>query len=201
VAVERYVALRDGEAAAAKMRQEAAMKMVALNHVAGIATGSKDLIGETMAREGLSPESRSRIEAAAAELAAGWTVPDLILALNAGEELAREEGHGATVCTAHSAKGREWSNVMICGAEEGIFPSGRADTDIAEERRLFYVAMTRASSRLWISSCEARPQSRGANMPPGPMQAREASRFIAEAELSRGHVRLTIIMQDQEVGI
>ena len=183
VAVERYVALRDGEPAAAKMRQEAAMKMVALNHVAGIATGSKDLIGETMAREGLSPESRSRIEAAAAELATGWMVTDLILALNAGEELAREEGHGVTVTTMHSAKGREWSTVLICGAEEGIIPSGRADTDVAEERRLFYVAMTRASSRLWISSCEARSQSRGPNLPPGPMQVREASRFIKEAGL------------------
>jgi superfamily I DNA/RNA helicase len=110
-------------------------------------------------------------------------VPDLILALNAGEELAREEGHGVTVTTMHSAKGREWENVFLCGVEEGIIPSVRADTDVAEERRLFYVAMTRASRRLWISSCEARQQSRGANMPAGPMQPREASRFIKEAGL------------------
>ena len=73
--------------------------------------------------------------------------------------------------------------MIISGFEEGIIPSLKADTSLEEERRLAYVGFTRASSRLWISSCEARPQSRGANMPPGPMQAREASRFISEAGL------------------
>ena len=183
VAVERYVALRDGEPAAAKLRQQAAMEMRSLHQVAGIVTCSTDLYQAAIAREGLSAESRLRIENAAFELPYGWTVPDLILALNAGEELAREEGHGVTIRTFHSAKGAEWKNVFLCGVEEGIIPSERKDEDLAESRRLFYVAMTRASSRLWISSCEARPQSRGNNLPPGPMQAREASRFINEAGL------------------
>jgi DNA helicase-2/ATP-dependent DNA helicase PcrA len=136
-----------------------------------------------MSREGLSGESRCRVAAAAAELAAGWTVPDLILALNAGEELAREEGHGCHVGTIHGFKGKEAANVFLVGFEEGIIPSSKADTSVEEERRLAYVGFTRASSRLWISSCEARSQSRGPNMPPGPMQAREASRFISEAGL------------------
>lgn len=183
VAVERYVALRDGEPAAKKLRQEAALKMLPMNHVARVAVGARDLLGETLSREGLSAESRSRIESAAAELSPGWTVPDLILALNAGEELAREEGHGCHVGTIHGFKGKEAKFVYLCGFEEGIIPSSKADTSLEEERRLAFVGFTRASSRLWISSCMERPQSRGANMPAGPMQAREASRFIAEAGL------------------
>ena len=184
VAVERYVALRDGEPAAAKLRQQAAMEMKSFVTLAfGGWIGEVGSMPETLAREGLSPESRSRIEAAAAELAAGWTVPDLILALNAGEELAREEGYGVTITTLHASKGREFASVFCVGFEEGIIPSGRADTDIAEERRLAFVGFTRASSRLWISSCEARSQSRGPNLPPGPMRPREASRFISEAGL------------------
>lgn len=179
VAVERYVALRDGEPAAAKLRQQAAMEMMPF---LTIAFHSVPVFG-SLAREGLSLESRSRIEAAAAELPDGWTIADLILALNAGEELAREEGHGVTVTTLHASKGREFANVFCVGFEEGIIPSGRADTDISEERRLAFVGFTRASSRLWISSCDARPQSRGPNMPAGPMQEREASRFISEAGL------------------
>ena len=186
VAVERYVALRDGEPAAAMLRQRAALEMVPLGSIAFMSMPDS-LIGipplVAVMAEGISAESKSRIEAAAAELAAGWTVPDLILALNAGEELAREEGHGVTIRTFHSAKGAEWKNVFLCGCEEGIIPSERKDEDLAESRRLFYVAMTRASSCLWISSCEARSQSRGPNLPPGPMQAREASRFISEAGL------------------
>ena len=185
VAVERYVALRDGEPAAAKLRQQAAMEMRPLHEVAGIVVDGSPLVMFTrsMAREGLSPESRSRIEAAASELAAGWTVPDLILALNAGEELAREEGHGCHVGTIHGFKGKEAVNVFLVGFEEGIIPSLKADTSVEEERRLAYVGFTRASGRLWISSCEARSQSRGPNLPPGPMQAREQSRFVKEAGL------------------
>jgi DNA helicase-2/ATP-dependent DNA helicase PcrA len=87
------------------------------------------------------------------------------------------------VGTIHGFKGKEAANVFLVGFEEGIIPSGKADTSVEEERRLAYVGFTRASSRLWISSCEARPQSRGANMPAGPMQPREASRFISEAGL------------------
>jgi DNA helicase-2/ATP-dependent DNA helicase PcrA len=186
VAVERYVALRDGEPAAAKLRQQAAMQMVPVGSIAFMSMPDS-LIGipplVAVMAEGISAESRSRIEAAAAELPAGWTVPDLILALNAGEEMSREEGHGVTVTTLHASKGREFENVFCVGFEEGIIPSGRADTNISEERRLAFVGFTRASSRLWISSCEARPKSRGPNMPAGPMQAREASRFINEAGL------------------
>ena len=53
----------------------------------------------------------------------------------------------------HSAKGLEFEAVFIPSVIDGIIPiaSGSSKTDIEEERRLFYVAVTRAKSRLFIS--------------------------------------------------
>ena len=63
--------------------------------------------------------------------------------------------------TIHAAKGLEFPVVFIAGAEEDLIPHGRAieeggDSAIEEERRLFYVAITRARDKLFISSCEKR---------------------------------------------
>ncbi|WP_265306336.1 3'-5' exonuclease [Verminephrobacter eiseniae] len=52
--------------------------------------------------------------------------------------------------TAHGAKGLEWDEVWLLGAEEGRFPDEASS--IQEERRLFYVAMTRARTTLIISA-------------------------------------------------
>ena len=63
--------------------------------------------------------------------------------------------------TVHASKGLEFPVVFIAGAEEGLMPHIRAVTEggdaaIEEERRLFYVAVTRARDRLFISSCQKR---------------------------------------------
>lgn len=55
-----------------------------------------------------------------------------------------------TVSTVHRAKGREWPVVYIAQMVDGLFPAARASVN--EERRLFYVAITRAKDELWISS-------------------------------------------------
>ncbi|MCK5833824.1 UvrD-helicase domain-containing protein [bacterium] len=63
-----------------------------------------------------------------------------------------------SLMTVHSAKGLEFDSVYICGLEEGLFPIGRSmesNSEIEEERRLFYVAVTRAREKvsfLWASS-------------------------------------------------
>lgn len=59
---------------------------------------------------------------------------------------------GVRLSTFHSSKGLEWDKVYIIDANEGIAPSRKAttDKDIEEERRLFYVAMTRAKTELYI---------------------------------------------------
>jgi DNA helicase-2/ATP-dependent DNA helicase PcrA len=61
-----------------------------------------------------------------------------------------------TLATLHAAKGLEWERVFLIGASEGILPlesgsTGQSDADIEEERRLFYVGMTRAKVDLHIS--------------------------------------------------
>jgi DNA helicase-2/ATP-dependent DNA helicase PcrA len=65
-----------------------------------------------------------------------------------------------TLLTAHASKGLEWSTVFVTGLEDGLFPHRKSteerDEALDEERRLFYVAMTRAKDRLILSSCARR---------------------------------------------
>lgn len=75
-----------------------------------------------------------------------------------------------TLLTFHAAKGLEFPVVFIAGAEEGITP---LPDDLAEERRLFYVAMTRAADRLFVSYC-------GRRRVHGVETVMAASRFLAE---------------------
>ncbi len=79
---------------------------------------------------------------------------------------------GVTLASMHSAKGLEWPVVFVTGVQEGSVPFVRADTpaQVAEERRLLYVAATRARDRLSVSWSLARS--------PGSRTTREASRFL-----------------------
>ena len=66
---------------------------------------------------------------------------------------------GITLMTIHSAKGLEFDNVFIVGLEESIFPhmnSFESQDQLEEERRLCYVAITRAKKRLWLVNAEVR---------------------------------------------
>ena len=58
--------------------------------------------------------------------------------------------------TIHTAKGLEFPCVFVCGMNEGVFPSKHVDTEemLEEERRMAYVACTRAKDRLYISDAE-----------------------------------------------
>ncbi len=70
-----------------------------------------------------------------------------------------DESDCVTLATVHSAKGLEFKNVFVVGLEEGIFPSSRADEsdgEKEEERRLMYVAVTRAEKRLYLSMARTR---------------------------------------------
>lgn len=68
-----------------------------------------------------------------------------------------------TLSTIHSAKGKEWDAVFIIGMNQGHFPGSRADTDnLDEERRLFYVAATRARRFLFMTTYREDYRSYGA---------------------------------------
>ncbi|MDD5061021.1 MAG: 3'-5' exonuclease [Candidatus Marinimicrobia bacterium] len=62
----------------------------------------------------------------------------------------RQSEERIKIMTVHAAKGLEFDTVIIFNATEGAFPILRRDTDPEEERRIFYVAMTRAINALWI---------------------------------------------------
>lgn len=102
-------------------------------------------------------------------------------ALEAGEHQAAEGREALQLMTVHSAKGLEFPVVLICGLEEGIFPhesSLRSDEELAEERRLAYVAVTRARERLYLTCAQQR-------MHHGKTQHGIPSRFLADLPRDR----------------
>ena len=85
-----------------------------------------------------------------------------------------------SLMTIHSAKGLEFDNVFVVGLEENLFPSQMSlssRTDLEEERRLFYVGITRAGKRLTLSYSTSRYRW-------GTLTSCEPSRFIEEIDAS-----------------
>ena len=87
----------------------------------------------------------------------------------------KEAGNAVTLMTVHAAKGLEFPMVMVIGMEEGTFPNEKAKMADAldEERRLFYVAMTRAKRKLVLTRAKER-------MHRGTYLRREPSSFLAD---------------------
>jgi DNA helicase II / ATP-dependent DNA helicase PcrA len=97
------------------------------------------------------------------------------ITLDSELEEEKETGDAVTLITVHSCKGLEFPRVYIVGLEEGLFPHARsaAEGTLDEERRLFYVAVTRAMQSLTLSHCAGRMRY-GQLMPCHP------SRFLKE---------------------
>jgi ATP-dependent DNA helicase UvrD/PcrA len=93
-------------------------------------------------------------------------------------DMYNEESNAVTLLTVHSAKGLEFPIIFISGCEEDIFPlSNRfsADATLEEERRLFYVAVTRAQKKVYISHARSRYRF-------GEVAYQSRSRFIDELD-------------------
>lgn len=89
-----------------------------------------------------------------------------------------ENSEYVSLMTIHSAKGLEFPKVFLCGLEEGLFPSMMSSfepTEVEEERRLCYVAITRAMESLTITSARSR-------MIRGEFQYNKVSRFVSEID-------------------
>ncbi|MFC7373808.1 ATP-dependent DNA helicase UvrD2 [Brachybacterium sp. GCM10030268] len=103
----------------------------------------------------------------------GATMADVVREL---EERAEAQSapvvDGVTLASVHAAKGLEWPVVHVVGASDGLLPISMARTaaEIEEERRLFYVALTRARDLLTVSWSAART--------PGARGSRKPSRFL-----------------------
>jgi DNA helicase-2/ATP-dependent DNA helicase PcrA len=81
---------------------------------------------------------------------------------------------GLTLMTLHTAKGLEWPVVAVTGLEDGLFPLSRSletQNGIEEERRLFYVGLTRAKDKLYLSWARARRRG-------GELRPAMVSRFM-----------------------
>lgn len=86
----------------------------------------------------------------------------------------KEEKSEVRLMTIHASKGLEFSHVFIVGLEEGLFPMERdANEDEEEERRLMYVALTRAKNKLYLSAAETRLRY-------GTREQKILSRFIKD---------------------
>ena len=100
------------------------------------------------------------------------------VSLLSGEDDSNASEEGAvTLMTVHLAKGLEFETVFVTGLEENLFPIGcDNEDDLEEERRLCYVAMTRAKKRLFLTYAQTRRKF-------GQLQQNTPSRFLFESGL------------------
>ena len=111
-----------------------------------------------------------------------------MLVLRENDEDAGDVADRLTLTTMHGAKGLEYPHVFLVGLEEGFLPHSRSVAEratdvvpttgpvideIEQERRLFYVAITRARRQLWLCRAKAR-------LARGKLQKRVASRFLLQ---------------------
>jgi superfamily I DNA/RNA helicase len=117
----------------------------------------KELVAELDAEPSLPPAER--LEA---------FLEDLTLDSEREEEK-ETQGDAVTLITMHSCKGLEFPHVHVVGLEDGLLPHSRSKVEgtLDEERRLFYVAMTRAMQTLSLSYCLSRKKY-GENTPCHP---------------------------------
>ena len=90
-----------------------------------------------------------------------------------------DDGEKITLMTVHSAKGLEFKNVFVVGLEENLFPSGMVGDSpraLEEERRLFYVAITRAEEHCYLSFAKTRFRY-------GKMEFGSPSRFLRDIDI------------------
>lgn len=109
------------------------------------------------------------------------SLPDFVewVTLRTDMDTVAEDGEAITMMTIHAAKGLEFDCVFVAGMEESLFPHGNSSQDsqgLEEERRLAYVAITRARKKLYLTNAFTRQIF-------GQSNANPPSRFIGEIPL------------------
>lgn len=142
--------------------------------LAGNALGSQS----ASTAEGLSVVEEAAEAEAPARVLRGDSLADLIewVRLRTDLDTMAEDGHAVTLMTVHSSKGLEFDCVFVAGMEETIFPHLNNVMEVAgleEERRLAYVAITRARKKLYLTSAYSRQLY-------GQTSSNPLSRFVTE---------------------
>jgi DNA helicase II / ATP-dependent DNA helicase PcrA len=169
-----------GHAQAEAKRAAAHAALITINQAEGFCDYDTpvDAVTTFLARRlNIGVESRQLVSDAVSLLPKGAGVGDLSLAIAREEMRQSESGDGVTVTTIHAAKGREWDHVYLPAWEAGTLPLKKGDLE--EERRLAYVAMTRARHRLVISAATNRHFEFGPKL--GTPQT--ISQFVAELRI------------------
>jgi DNA helicase-2/ATP-dependent DNA helicase PcrA len=133
---------------------------------AGATSGINQMLSQSPASQGLNADALQNPppEFVASEFETGETLSPLVAflthaALESGDNQAKAGQDAVQLMTVHSSKGLEFDCVFITGLEDGIFPHENSLLDaggIEEERRLMYVAITRARKRLYLSHSQTR---------------------------------------------
>ena len=150
-----------------------------------------DELRQSPASQGLDPNrpGSTRRQPLAPDAETGETLSPLAAflthaALESGDNQAQAGQDAVQLMTVHSAKGLEFDCVFITGLEEGLFPHENSMSDhesLEEERRLMYVAITRARKRLYLSHSQTR-------MLHGQTRYNVKSRFFDELPEARAQV-------------
>ena len=141
----------------------------------------RNLLWSEMSRLKVDSAVLSRIIEISDGLPKGWTIEELRAAID--EESKEPESEDpddgvpeVTVATIHGAKGREWDVVRLPAFEQHLFPGAKEGEALEEERRLAFVAITRARKLVVITHCQSRPD----NYVPGKVVNAVSSDFIGE---------------------
>ena len=165
-----------------------------LNSVKNFIEERQNEMFEEMQAEGIVEEG---VELAASDLPVvtlGDYLENISLLSAVDLEDDEESSNKITLMTVHSSKGLEFPYVFVAGMEENIFPSGgfmASDTEIEEERRLFYVAMTRAKKAVAFTFAQTRTRN-------GKHEANSPSRFVREVDSRYIANPLTSLLDDDE---
>ena len=131
-------------------------------------------------QEDLGVEATPAFEQLVGAAATAASMEELLdtLLLGRDGDVTRRDGtpaaHAVSLMTMHAAKGLEFPVVILCGLEDGLVPlrDGDGAADLEEERRLFFVALTRARERLILTRSRQRAlRGQRANLPPSPFLA------------------------------
>ena len=149
-----------------------------LNYVKAYVEEKQNEMFEEMQAEGIVGEGVELRSADLPVVTLGDFLENISLLSAVDMEDDEDGANKVVLMTVHSSKGLEFPYVYVVGMEENIFPSGgwmASESDIEEERRLFYVAMTRAKKAVSFSFAQTRMRN-------GKHESNSPSRFVTEVD-------------------